>query len=77
MAVLLVTVIAPGGRAADLAVPADVPVTGLLGALAGAVLGPDAVGPWSLAGADAVPLPPERSLAASGIGDGAGPHPLR
>ena len=71
MAVLLVTVIAPGGRAADLAVPADVPVTGLLGALAGAVLGPDAVGPWSLAGADAVPLPPERSLAASGIGDGA------
>jgi len=71
LAVLLVTVAASGGRAADLAVPADMPVAGLLGALASAVLGPDVVGPWSLAGADGVPLPPERSLAASGIGDGA------
>ncbi len=68
---MLVTVVAPGGRAADLAVPADAPVAGLLGALAGAVLGPAAVGPWSLAGADGVPLPPGQSLAASGVGDGA------
>jgi WXG100 protein secretion system (Wss), protein YukD len=74
MTVVLVTVAGPSGRR-DLVVPADVPVGDLLGPIAAAAGegSPGAVGQarWRLAlpGGDA--LPPDRSLAAGGIGDGA------
>jgi hypothetical protein len=80
--VLLVTVAGPSGRR-DLAVPAGVPVGDLLGPVAAALPGddpaaaaagqPDEAGHarWRLAPLGEDPLPPERSLAACGIGDGA------
>jgi Mrp family chromosome partitioning ATPase len=72
--VVLVTVAGPAGRR-DLVVPADVPVGDLLGpVVAAAVDGqPGTAGPdrWRLALPGGDPLPPERSLAASGVGDGA------
>jgi hypothetical protein len=80
--VLVVTVAGPSGRR-DLAVPAGVPVGDLLGPVAAALAGddppaaaagqPDEAGHarWRLAPLGEDPLPPERSLAACGIGDGA------
>jgi Mrp family chromosome partitioning ATPase len=81
--VVLVTVAGPSGRR-DLAVPADVPVGDLLGQVAAALPGADpaaaaADGPpgrprqarWRLATLGGDPLPPDRSLAACGIGHGA------
>jgi WXG100 protein secretion system (Wss), protein YukD len=72
--VVLVTVAGPAGRR-DLVVPADVPVGDLLGPVAAAAVDgqPDTAGPdrWRLAFPGGDPLPPERSLAASGVGDGA------
>jgi WXG100 protein secretion system (Wss), protein YukD len=71
---VLVTVAGPSGRR-DLAVPADVPVGDLLGPIAAAAgaASPGAVGQarWRLALPGGDPLPPDRSLAAGGIGDGA------
>jgi hypothetical protein len=74
--VLVVTVAGPSGRR-DLAVPAGVPVGDLLGPVAAALPGDDpppaAAGHarWRLAPLGGDPLPPERSLAACGVGDGA------
>jgi hypothetical protein len=79
--VVLVTVAGPSGRR-DLVVPADVPVGDLLGPVAAALPGgdlavvggrPGAAGRarWRLGTLGGDPLPPERSLAACGIGDGA------
>jgi WXG100 protein secretion system (Wss), protein YukD len=74
MTVVLVTVAGPSGRR-DLVVPADVPVGDLLGPIAAAAgeASPGAVGQarWRLALPGGDPLPPDRSLAAGGIGDGA------
>jgi hypothetical protein len=80
--VVLVTVAGPSGRR-DLAVPADVPVADLLGQVVAAAVGgrPGTTGQdrWRLALPGGDPLPPQRSLAASGVGDGAvltlGPPP--
>jgi Mrp family chromosome partitioning ATPase len=72
--VVLVTVAGPSGRR-DLMVPTEVPVGDLLGpVVAAAVHGwPGGAGQdrWRLALPGGDPLPPERSLAASGVGDGA------
>jgi WXG100 protein secretion system (Wss), protein YukD len=83
MTVVLVTVAGLSARR-DLAVPAEVPVGDLLGPVAAALAGddpavpapggqPDAAGRagWRLASLGGDALPPERSLAAGGIGDGA------
>ena len=81
MTVVLVTVAGPSGRR-DLVVPADVPVGDLLGPVAAALPGGDAVAVdrqpgmagqarWRLGPLGGDPLPPERSLATCGIGDGA------
>jgi len=79
--VVLVTVAGPSGRR-DLVVPADVPVGDLLGAVAAALPGGDPAvvdgrpgvagrARWRLGPLGGDPLPPERSLATCGIGDGA------
>jgi Mrp family chromosome partitioning ATPase len=72
--VVLVTVAGPSGRR-DLVVPADVPVGDLLGAVVAAAVDgvPGTAGRdgWRLALPGGDPLPPERSLAAGGVGDGA------
>jgi WXG100 protein secretion system (Wss), protein YukD len=74
MTVVLVTVAGPCGRR-DLVVPADVPVGDLLGPIAAAAGEgrPGATGQarWRLAPLGGDPLPPDTSLAASGVGDGA------
>ena len=83
MTVVLVTVAGPSGRR-DLAVPADVPVGELLGQIAAALPGGDLAAAaadgqsgragqarWRLAPLGGDPLPPERSLAACGVGHGA------
>jgi WXG100 protein secretion system (Wss), protein YukD len=84
MTVVLVTVAGLSGRR-DLVVPADVPIGDLLGPVAAALAGGDPVVPaaggggpeaagqagWRLAPLGGDALPPERSLAACGIGDGA------
>lgn len=82
MTVALVTVVGPSGRR-DLAVPAEVPVGDLLDQVAAALPGGDPAaaadgrpgGPglarWRLAPLGGDPLPPERSLAACGVGHGA------
>lgn len=73
MPVLLVTVVGPAG-AVDLAVPAGPPVRDLLGPLTrvvgGAVDGKDTCGEPFLALPGGDPLPPDRSLVASGVADG-------
>jgi hypothetical protein len=67
---VLVTVVAPGGLRADLAVPGDVPVAELLDRLRAALPGlPPA--PATLAPLGGEALPPASSLTACGIGDGA------
>jgi hypothetical protein len=80
--VVLVTVAGPSGRR-DLAVPADVAVGDLLGQVASALPGDPAAAVvdgqpgrpgqprWRLAPLGGDPLPPDRSLAACGIGHGA------
>jgi WXG100 protein secretion system (Wss), protein YukD len=79
--VVLVTVAGPSGRR-DLVVPADVPVGDLLGPVAAALPGGDPAvvdgqpgmagrARWRLGPLGGDPLPPERSLATCGIGDGA------
>jgi hypothetical protein len=84
MSIVLVTVAGPSGRR-DLAVPADVPVGDLLGPVAAALPGGDRAEPaavdgrpgvagqgrWRLGPVGGAPLPPDWSLAACGIGDGA------
>jgi hypothetical protein len=73
MTVVLVTVAGPSGRH-DLVVPADVPVGDLLGPIAAAAGGrPGVAGQarWRLGLLGGDPLPPERSLTAGGVGDGA------
>jgi len=79
---VLVTVVGPDGLAADLAVPAEVPIAELLGGVRAALLGLSPVPPAqpaaepptggvTLALLGGAPLPPARSLAGCGIGDGA------
>jgi hypothetical protein len=79
--VVLVTVAGPSGRR-DLVVPADVPVGDLLGPVAAALPGGDPAvvdgqpgvagrARWRLGPLGGDALPPERSLATCGIGDGA------
>jgi hypothetical protein len=74
MSRLLVTVAGPAGTI-DLVVPAEQPVTALLDPLAQAVGGVGHGGAagrsWFLAPAGGDPLPPDESLAACGVGDGA------
>ena len=83
MTVVLVTVTGPSGRR-DLAIPADVAVGDLLSQVAAALPGGDpaaAAGAgqpgradeaiWRLAPLGGDPLPPDRSLAACGVGHGA------
>jgi hypothetical protein len=72
---LLVTVVGPVGTI-DLVVPAEQPVTALLDPLAQAVgsvggQGGAAGRSWFLAPVGGDPFPPEESLAACGVGDGA------
>jgi hypothetical protein len=79
---VLVTVTGPSGRR-DLAIPADVPVGDLLSQVAAALPGGDSAGEpdgqpgragqarWRLAPLGGDPLPPDRSLAACGVGHGA------
>jgi hypothetical protein len=79
--VVLVTVTGPSGRR-DLAIPADVPVGDLLSQVAAALPGGDPAAVkaqqgeagqarWRLAPLGGDPLPPDRSLAACGVGHGA------
>jgi WXG100 protein secretion system (Wss), protein YukD len=73
MTVMLVTVAGPSGRH-DLMAPADVPVGDLLGPIAAATCRrPGVAGQarWRLALLGGDPLPPDRSLTAGGVGDGA------
>jgi hypothetical protein len=70
-ATVLVTVVGPGGLTADLAVPAEVPVAELLVALRATLRDPTPAAPAALMPFGGEPLPPTRSLAACGIGDGA------
>jgi hypothetical protein len=70
-ATVLVTVVGPGGLTADLAVPAEVPVAELLVALRATLRDPAPAVPATLVPLGGEPLPPARSLAACGIGDGA------
>ena len=84
MTVVVVTVAGPSGRR-DLVVPADVPIGDLLVPVAAALPGGDRAEPaavdgqpsaagqvrWRLGPVGGDPLPPEWSLAACGIGDGA------
>jgi WXG100 protein secretion system (Wss), protein YukD len=84
MTVVLVTVAGLSGRR-DLVVPAEAPIGDLLGPVAVALAGDDPAAPapagggpaaavradWRLAPLGGDALPPERSLAACGIGDGA------
>jgi WXG100 protein secretion system (Wss), protein YukD len=67
---VLVTVVAPGGLRADLALPGNVPVAELLDLLQAALPGLPPTRA-SLAPLGGEPLPPASSLTACGIGDGA------
>jgi hypothetical protein len=70
-ATVLVTVVGPGGLTADLALPAEVPIAKLLDGLRAALRGLPPAAPVALGPLGGDPLPPTRSLAACGVGDGA------